>query len=98
MLWDSDLLSRETIKFGLSRIDDVDSGPAPHGFLDTQIEDRLALVGVSSNEHNVRCLLDLCDAVGHHPWPAGQRVAWAGKVAVVVIDVRCTVNFAYQLL
>ena len=46
----------------------------------------------------MRCLLDLSDAVSHHPWLTGQRVAWTGEVAVVVIDVGCADNFAQQLL
>src|ERR1700676_4928376 len=46
----------------------------------------------------MRRLLDIGDAVGHHPGPARQWVSRAGEVAVMVIDVGRADGLAQQLL
>src|SRR6266568_2129687 len=98
VLWNSNLACRETIKFRCSLVDNVDMRASFHGLLDTQVENRLAFVWVRGNQHDMRGLLNIGDAVGHHPGSACQRVAWAREGAMMMIDMRCPDDLAQQLL
>src|SRR5260370_31172385 len=63
---------------------------------DAQVYDRLAVIRVRSEQHDVRGLLQPGDRVGPGP---GQRVVRAGGEApVMVINVVCAQSYAQQLL
>src|SRR5438105_462585 len=94
VLRNSNLVGCETIKLSWPLVDDVDRGPSFHGLFDAQVENGLAFVWVGGNQYNMGGLLDISDAVGHHPGSASQRVARAGEEAVMMIDVRRADDFA----
>src|SRR4051812_1836305 len=98
MCWHCNLLCREAVKLGLISVNDIDLSPGLHSLFDPQIEDGLSLIRISSNQHDVRGLLDFGDAVSHHPGLAGHAITWTRKVAVMVINIRCADDVTQQLL